>query len=654
MSALTPPGARPPRFTTPWSVVSALLAALAVASAPFFGFYDASVWGPIALVVLPLALAMRIAGGVPRGPAGVALAGLLALWVWSSLSREWGQSSAQGLTEANRWALYAAFFAVVALVAQRDRHVGTGMIGAIAVGIGALSAWLLIRIASNGGASLFIGTRLQDPVGYANGEASFLLLGFWPCVAIAERNRWLAGPAVATASAIACLVFMTQSRGAALALGGTTILVLAAVPGRVPRTWILIVVGAAFVAAAGPLADLARSVPVAGSVEVEGARHAARTALASSLLAGVLWAAINAAALRTGAEPRMRAMGQRISHAGLALVGLAAIVVAIGTAGRSSDWVGDQYDAFVHLQSDSTGQIHLASGGGNRYDYWRIAWRGFKDRPFKGFGAGNYDARYYAERRTSEDIKQPHSLELQTLMELGVVGGLALLVFLGAVAKGFLAVARRGTHDPAARMLAVGAGGTFGVWLLHTSVDWMHLIVGLTGVALCCAAALTTAAGELGGLGWPARLRAQRSLPAVLAAVAVVFAMWNIGRATLARHERSLGVAQLERNPVESLRHSSRALSLQDDDVATYYLRAAALARLNDYVGARREMRAAIRLEPNDWVSWAALGDLALRRGLFTDASRAYSRAARLNPQDTTLAADARDPHAAAQRMLAP
>ena len=39
------------------------------------------------------------------------------------------------------------------------------------------------------GRTLFLANRLHGPLGYVNGEAGYLLLGFWPLVAAAERAR---------------------------------------------------------------------------------------------------------------------------------------------------------------------------------------------------------------------------------------------------------------------------------------------------------------------------------------------------------------------------------------------------------------------------------------------------------------------------------
>ena len=67
----------------------------------------------------------------------------------------------------------------------------------------------------------------------------------------------------------------------------------------------------------------------------------------------------------------------------------------------------------------------LATGAGNRYDYWRVAVDAWREHPLTGVGAGGYDKPYFAHRTTAEDIRQPHSLPLQVLAELGIVGGAA-------------------------------------------------------------------------------------------------------------------------------------------------------------------------------------------------------------------------------------
>ena len=76
------------------AVAIALLAILGLGSgvsAIADGFYDLTVWGPITVAMLALALAAAaVAPGRPRLVPALAVGGLVALWAWSRLSASWG------------------------------------------------------------------------------------------------------------------------------------------------------------------------------------------------------------------------------------------------------------------------------------------------------------------------------------------------------------------------------------------------------------------------------------------------------------------------------------------------------------------------------------------------------------------------------------
>ena len=102
-----------------------------------------------------------------------------------------------------------------------------------------------------------------------------------------------------------------------------------------------------------------------------------------------------------------------------------------------------------------------------------------------GIGAGGYDVPYFRQRATEEDIRQPHSLQLQVLSELGLARGRAAAGASSARSAG----ARRAPCAPPGarptRSCSPSAGiGAFVAWLVQTSVDWLHLLPGVTAVAL--------------------------------------------------------------------------------------------------------------------------------------------------------------------------
>jgi O-antigen ligase len=321
-------------------------------------------------------------------------------------------------------------------------------------------------------------------------------------------------------------------------------------------------------------------------------------------------------------------------------IALLAVVVAVG---NPVDKVRQQYDDFVNLRVGQSDSTRFLSGGGYRYDYWRVAWLEFKDSPLRGQGAGNYDDLYFVERRTTEDIRQPHSLEMQTLAELGIVGMLFLLLFVGAVIAGLWRQSRRARELPERRMVAVAAGGAFVAWLTHTSVDWLHNIPGVTGIALCAAAALVS----------PWALRPSRApvstriVVVALVGVLAVVAADSVGRLAYAEKDRIAARDSLRSDPVEALRLANRSLALNDESVPALYVRGAAYARLGRYGESRAALLEAAKVEPRDHLTWALLGDLSARRGKFRQAQAYYRRSLALNPRNPFVRALARDPRAA-------
>jgi tetratricopeptide (TPR) repeat protein len=131
-------------------------------------------------------------------------------------------------------------------------------------------------------------------------------------------------------------------------------------------------------------------------------------------------------------------------------------------------------------------------------------------------------------------------------------------------------------------------------------------------------------------------------------ALLVFLAAVYLGRATLADRELRAGQAALEAGqPQRALAQARDSLELNPDALDALYLKAAALARRGDYAGARAALLEATRREPSNFVPWALLGDIAVRRGDFALAGENYGRAARLNPRDRTLERLARDPRSA-------
>ena len=397
-------------------------------------------------------------------------------------------------------------------------------------GVMVVAGYVLLRMLEGDVESLFFGGRLRDPLGYVNGQAGYFLLGFWPCVALAEqtRSRVLAGLGAGCAVVLGALLVLSQTRGVLPAVAASGLVVLLFVPGRPRRVFALAAIGLGLAAISGPLLDVYRELPEGQPADPQLVKDAARLVLLAAALVGLGWAVVQAVLERLGRGAGIGGVvrrGEAVLAAGAVVLALAAAVAVVGDP---VDKVRQQYDDFVNLRTDSPGDTRFLSGGGYRYDYWSVAWLEFEREPLRGEGAGNYDRVYFAERKTTEDIRQPHSLPLQTLAELGLVGGLLLLAFVGAVLAGFWRQSRLGRQSRTRRTLAVAAGGAFVAWLAHTSVDWLHNIPGVTGIAICAAAALVApwtrhARGSL--------VTSSRIVAVALVAVVAVAAADSVGTA---------------------------------------------------------------------------------------------------------------------------
>jgi UDP-GlcNAc:undecaprenyl-phosphate GlcNAc-1-phosphate transferase len=616
-------------------------------SPALFGFYKLSVWGPIALVVLAVLLGLTIARPAsPRPTALVAIGGLVFLWLWALASVGWSESADQALLDANRWMLYAAVFTVLVLLLRDDR-LGRLLMAAATAAVVAFGLYLCARLLLPDSGEMFLNRRLNDPLGYVNGQAGYLLLALWPLVAAAERTRshLLSGAAVSAAVLLAGLALLGQTRAVVPAVIVSAVVLVAVLPGRGARLWALVAIAAGVGLAAGPLLAVYDSATGSQQPDEGTIRAGVLALIGAAVLAGGIWAAARYAAGHAVSRSPQRA--RMASVVALAAVGLVVAVGGFVAVGNPVDRARTEVRAFKNLDSGSAAEsrTRFTSGGGNRYDYWRVAANQFKDHPLKGIGAGNYDRTYFLERRTVEDVRQAHSLPLQVLGDLGLVGGVGLLLFVGAVLAGFARRARAAARGSERDLtLAVAGGGMFLVWLVHTSVDWLHLIPGVTGIALCGAAVLVApwSRVDAGARRSPVRLAVGVTCALVVLAGAVL-----VGRATLADKYRSESQEIVASDPGKALGRAADSLSLNDEALPAYYARAAAYARVNDYDRARGALLEATRREPHDFVTWGLLGDLALRRGNLDQAKRAYARASQLNPRDTGLKQAARDPRAA-------
>jgi tetratricopeptide (TPR) repeat protein len=247
-----------------------------------------------------------------------------------------------------------------------------------------------------------------------------------------------------------------------------------------------------------------------------------------------------------------------------------------------------------------------------------------------GEGAGSYPVRYYRERATDRNLADAHSLPLQVLDELGVVG----LLLLGAVfVASALALARAWrTTSPDQRRWASGLAAGGAALVAESAVDWLWLIPGLMGLGIVMlATAVAVVSVPLGDV--PPRPRRGWTLARALPLLAVVMIALIYLSDTYVRTAR----AEITAPAADRLAAARMAERLNPLDPAPRFLQAGALEEGGRVGDAKRELLGVLDIEPQSFVALGLLGDLETRAGHRAQAREWYRRALYLNPRDTGL-----------------
>ncbi len=148
---------------------------------------------------------------------------------------------------------------------------------------------------------------------------------------------------------------------------------------------------------------------------------------------------------------------------------LGAVVLIIGVGFRGT--ISREYQRFVSPARVGNGadlRSRLTDPGNNgRLDLWRVALHGFESKPLVGNGAGTFADTWTQKRPTRVVAVDAHSLYLEVLDELGLVG----LVLLLAVVVTALQRAARRIRGPD-RPLHAAVFAVMLAWAIHAGVDW--------------------------------------------------------------------------------------------------------------------------------------------------------------------------------------
>ena len=223
-----------------------------------------------------------------------------------------------------------------------------------------------------------------------------------------------------------------------------------------------------------------------GIRDVGGELH---TAALVTVLTTVAAAVLGALAARN--ESRLRGLGNdtprgnRAVARGLIALAAVALIGFVVATGNPFSWIGDRVDEFRNAGTpnlSASGSRYGFNVGSNRYDAWRVALSDAGDDPIFGDGGGGYRYSYLVKRQAAtQDIHDAHSVELEVLSELGVVG---LILLIAAVGGAFVGAYRARPLGPTARIVSAAALASGTYWIVHTSVDWFWPYPAITAPVL--------------------------------------------------------------------------------------------------------------------------------------------------------------------------
>jgi hypothetical protein len=601
------------------------------------GGYDPLVHDQVGIAVWWVLLAGTLVGALPnRGLGTLALAavGLLAAFVaWTALSLTWTESVENTSADLARVATYLGVFAL-ALFA-RDAKGARRVVAAVAAGIVFVAGiGLLSRLhpawfpAANQTAQFLSSDRerLSYPLHYWNGVAALIAIGMPLVLQLATRARsiWSRALGAAALPALALTLYFTLSRGGiAAAIVALTVFVVF-VRDRISLipTLLLAALSSAILIFAANRYDALRHGLVNASAESQGGKLLLLVAIVCAVTG-----AVQAGIVLFGAARRRPAWTRVSRRNALIAVGgalLLAVVVAgaVDAPGRASD----AWAEFKEKNSPGNGSGRLGSAAGqNRYQLWSAAVKENATKPLTGTGSGTFEYWWDRTADVPEVVRDTHSLYLQTLGELGIVGLLVLLAFVATVlVGGGVSTLAAGTALRSSLAAAL-AGCT--AFFLTAAVDWMWQLPVLPVAMLLLAGALVANGRQEPeggrGLSLPLRLAVAGLALAAIVAIAIPLASTSfVRRSQTDAREGDLSAALAAARTAQNVQPGAASPRMQE---------ALVLEAEGELAGAAEAAHAAVAREPTNWRTWLVLSRIEAEEGRAAAAVRDYREAKSLN-----------------------
>ena len=586
---------------------------------------------------LALALVVRLTAGRrvwgELGPAFAAGAAALALLAgWTLLSATWSDAPARALVEYDRTLLYLLGFLVLGSLGYAPDRLRWALRCLAAGAFVVCLCGLITRVAPDVWPidTAVAADRLSYPLGYWNALGLLASIGIVLSFALTSDEREPPLVRILAAAALPVLgatLLLTFSRGAiAAGAAGLLVLVLAARPRAMLSGAIVAIPSVAIAVVAAYGADLlAADDPTTAAATAQG--HDVAIVIA---LCAVLAAAVRAALLpldrwtaaRT-APAALRRPAVVAALAGACVVAVVGAAVALGAPDRCSASTTASSRATVAASRAArrvSGSRIPATTAASASGGWR--WTPIRPSGCTVRARGPTPWSGSSDRTATYQVEDAHSLYVEVLGELGVVGLVLVVVAIILMLGGFLRRARGPDRVVGGALFAAGVA-----WALHAGVDWDWEMPAVTfWVFAIGGMALAAEAGQAPARAVSAVGRIVLALGCL--ALALVPGAVFLSEGPLRESARAFARGDC-RTAVDRALDSTSALGVRPEP---FILLGYCDVRLGQSELALRALRNAVRKDPRNWEGHYGLALVSAAAG--RDPRPALGAAARLNPRE--------------------
>jgi hypothetical protein len=621
-------------------VITAAVAAGTIGLSIPDGSYASDAYSVAAIAAWAVAIGGVVIGVFPRAPiprpailAGACLAAFAAL---TALSITWASDNGRAFEQVPRAGFYVGLFVLVVL-ASRDgegrawlRGLAIGLTG---VGLLAVGSRMLPDVFGSPDAGLAVGGRLAYPIGYWNGLAAMMagclaLLTWLGTEAPSRIERALATAALAVPM---LALYLASSRGgilaAVVALGVLVILG----PDRARMISTLALAGVAALPLIGYAATQTAFVEQPGTALAEDQ--------AGRVLALFALTVCAAGVLRYAFDRELGAILVSRRTARVAAIVSAALAALAFIAADPGKRIESFKEPPTLADTRAGPQALVTRSGGGRWQFWGTAVDAFASEPLTGVGAGDYTYYWNQHGDFGFAVQDAHSLFLESLAELGLVGFALIAGFLGIAA--FTGVQRAlyvrdGAGSVSLALLAGGAAAAAVDFSWELPAVFSQVVI---AAALLAGSALTP---SLLNAPPPPEKTPRRGGVGVLVALTALALGWGVmftaGLQYLTDRALDRSQAAVRDHDLDAAAGAANdAIDLEPWAAEPRIQLGLVYRSAGNYDAARRSLRAAIERADEDWRPWATL---ALVDGFAGDARAAchdVRRARELNPKQQLL-----------------